>query len=71
MLRRTLNVKIMEKYIYLILSMITTATAIALGIYGVCTDHLYLCGEGFIYMMIGLFLLSNYKESKERESNGI
>jgi threonine aldolase len=61
----------MEKYIYLVISIAAITLGAALSIYGICTDRLYLCGEGFIYALVGSFLFSNYKESKERESDVI
>lgn len=61
----------MEKYILLVLSVITALTAVALCIYGGYADRLYLCGEGVMYGIISLVLSNNYKEAKQRESDGI
>lgn len=62
----------MEKYIHLILGVLTAIGAVAIVIYGLYIDKMHALGEGVMYGTISVILFHFYKEAKQREEeNGI
>ena len=61
----------MEKYIHLVLGILSAIGAVAIVVYGLYIDRMHVLGEGALYAVISLMLIHFYKEAKQKEGNGI
>lgn len=61
----------MEKYIHLVLGILTAISAIAIAAYGLCIDKIHVLCEGVMYGVIAILLFHFYFEAKKQEDDGI